>query len=189
MRRIDTDERRARLAHRHHLAPTARATSVAEMAGDLVGLHATDPASVYLAIVARMAPGDPEADPGAIGRALYDDRSVVRMLGMRRTMFIEPLDLVPVVHAASALENAAQQRRATLKMITDAGIADDPSGWLREVEDETVAALAKLGEATANELAAHVPRFSVQIPVGEGKKWEGTIGMSTGSCSCSRPRA
>ena len=179
MRRIDSDERRARLARRHHLAPHARATSVAEAAGDLVGLHATDPASVYLAVVARMAPGDPGADPAAIGRALYDERSVVRMLGMRRTMFIEPLDLVPVVHAASALENAAQQRRATLKMIIDAGIADDPVSWLREVEEETVAALARLGEATANELAGHVPRFSVQIRVGEGKKWQGTIGMST----------
>jgi hypothetical protein len=50
---------------------------------------------------------------------------------------------------------------------------------LREVEEETVAALANLGEATANELAAHVPRFSLQIRVGEGKKWQGTIGMST----------
>jgi winged helix DNA-binding protein len=179
VRRIETDERRARLARRHHLAPDARAKSVAEAAGDVVGLHGTDPASVYLAVVARMVPGDPQADPAAIGRALYDDRSVVRVLGMRRTMFIEPLDLVPVVHAASARDNAAQQRRATLKMIADAGISNEPDAWLSEVEAETVAALADLGEATANELAAHVPRFREQIPVGQGKKWQGTIGVST----------
>ena len=179
MQRIDTAERRSRLARRHHLATDAPAKSVAEAARDLVGLHGTDPATVYLALFARMAPGDPEVDPGAIGRALYDDRSVVRMLGMRRTMFVEPLDLAPIVHAASALENAAQQRRATLKMIAEAGLADDPPSWLREIEDETVTALNRLGEATATELAAHVPRFAVQIPVGAGKKWQGTIGLST----------
>ncbi|MDP9483941.1 MAG: winged helix DNA-binding domain-containing protein, partial [Chloroflexota bacterium] len=179
MRRIDIDERRSRLARRHHLAPDARATSVAEAARDLVGLHGSDPASVYLAVLARMAPGDPGADPAAIGRALYEERSVVRMLGMRRTMFVEPLDLVPIVHAASARDNAAKQRRATLKMIANAGIADDPAAWLDEVKAETLAALSRLGEATANELTAHVPRFREQILFGEGKKWQGTIGIST----------
>ena len=36
----------------------------------------------------------------ALERALYDDRRLVRTLCMRRTMFVVPLDLVPVVQAA-----------------------------------------------------------------------------------------
>ncbi len=32
--------------------------------------------------------------------ALYDDRTVLKVLGMRRTMFVEPRELVPVVHGA-----------------------------------------------------------------------------------------
>jgi hypothetical protein len=123
--------------------------------------------------------GDPAADPEAIGRALYDDRTVVRLLGMRRTMFVEPLDLVPVVHAASGRANAAQQSRNTVRMLTAAGMVDDPETWLEEVRAETFAALLARGEATAAELAADIPRLREQIPVGAGTKWVGTVGVST----------
>ena len=50
---IDIAERRARLARRHHLAPSARAASAADVARGMVALHATDPATVYLSIFAR----------------------------------------------------------------------------------------------------------------------------------------
>lgn len=179
MRRIDTAERRARFAQRHHLATGARATGPVEAARDLVGLHSSDPATVYLSIFSRMAHGDPGAEPAAIGRALYDERSLVRMLGMRRTMFVEPLELVPIVHAACAEANGGQQRRATIQMLAGAGIADDPGTWLAEVEAETLRALTLRGEATASEIAQDVPRLREQIPVGEGKRWQGTIGVST----------
>ena len=179
VRQIDPAERRARLGRRHHLATGSRAAGPVEAAAGLVGLHATDPTSVYLAIVARMAPGDPGAQPEAIGRELYDERSIVRMLGMRSTMFVEPVELVPIVHAASAHENAAWQRKATLRMIAKAGLSSEPERWLAEVEAETLEALTRRGEATAGELSKDVPRLRVQVPFGQGKKWQGTLGMST----------
>jgi DNA glycosylase AlkZ-like len=179
VRRIDTRERRTRLARRHHLTAGARAPGPVEAATSLVGLHSTDPATVYLSVFARMAPGDPGADPNAIGRALYEDRSLIRVLGMRRTMFVEPAELVPVIHAACARDNAAQQRRATIQMIAGAGLASDPERWLMELEAETLRALEARGEATATELAADVAGLRAQIPFGEGKRWGGTLGMST----------
>ena len=48
MRRVEVEERRARLARRHRLAPTTQAASVEEAARSLVCLHATDPATIYL---------------------------------------------------------------------------------------------------------------------------------------------
>jgi hypothetical protein len=179
VRRIDTRERRARLARRHHLTAGARAPGPVEAATSLVGLHSADPATVYLSVFSRMAPGDPGAEPDAIGRALYEDRSLVRVLGMRRTMFVEPVELVPVIHAACARDNAAQQRRATIRMIAGAGLASDPERWLIELEAETLRALEARGEATATELAADVAGLRAQIPFGEGKRWGGTLGMST----------
>jgi Winged helix DNA-binding domain len=43
VRRVGAEERQARLAVRHHLAPGARAATAAEVARDLVGMPALDP--------------------------------------------------------------------------------------------------------------------------------------------------
>ena len=168
MRRIGIEERRARLGLRHHLAGTAKA-GVVEVARDLVGLHATDPATVYLAARARMV------DPGvaAVEQALYEDRELVRILGMRRTMFIEPVELMGVVQAACTDAIATQQRRLLVDVIGRAGLADDPPGWIGEVENVAVKALEARGGATAAELAKDDPRLAQQIVFAEGKPYEG----------------
>ena len=67
MRRVSVEQRRARLGVRHHLATAAVAGDVVEVARDLVGLHATDPKTVFLAARARMR----DANVGAMERALY----------------------------------------------------------------------------------------------------------------------
>jgi hypothetical protein len=167
MRRIGVEERRARLGVRHHLAATARA-GVVEAARDLVGLHGTDPATVHLAAQARMAV--PEV--AAVERALYEDRELVRILGMRRTMFVEPVELMPVVQAACTDAIAVQQRRLLVDMIGGAGMADDPAAWIEEVETAAVKALEARGGATATEVAQDDPRLAQQIVVAEGKPYE-----------------
>ena len=168
MRRIGIEERRARLGLRHHLAGTARA-GVVEVARDLVGLHATDPATVYLAARARTL------DPGVAGveQALYEDRALVRILGMRRTMFVEPVELMGVVQAACTDAIATQQRRLLADLVGRAGLADDPPGWIEEVEKVAVRALEARGGATATELAKDDPRLAQQIVLAEGKPYEG----------------
>jgi hypothetical protein len=49
VRTFSSEERRARLARRHFLALDSRAGDPVQLAGGMVGLHATDPATVYLA--------------------------------------------------------------------------------------------------------------------------------------------
>ena len=168
MRRIGIEERRARLGLRHHLAGTARA-GVVEVARDLVGLHATDPATVYLAARARTL------DPGVAGveQALYEDRALVRILGMRRTMFVEPVELMGVVQAACTDAIAVQQRRLLVDLVGRDGLADDPPGWIEEVEKVAVRALEARGGATAAELAKDDPRLAQQLVLAEGKPYEG----------------
>jgi hypothetical protein len=175
MTKIDTAERRRRLAVRHHLALGARAAPVEEVACDLVGIHATDPASVYLGAFARV--GTLTFDD--VAQALYEQRSVLKVLGMRRTMFVEPRELVPIVQAAVTDTLAKAERKRTIQMLEGAGVADDAEAWLKEVEAQTVAALNEAGEATATELTKKVPGLRVQITFGEGKKWAGRVGVST----------
>lgn len=174
MRRIGDEERRARLARRHHLAPASRSDDLVEIAGDLVGLHATDPASVYLAAAARMR--EPRLE--AVQRALYDDRTLVRMLGMRRTMFVLPVELAAAVQAGCTGAIAVRERRKLEQMIHGAGLHGDAAAHLRNVERATLRALAR-GEATGAELSREVPELRQEFPFGAGTKWEGVQTLTT----------
>lgn len=174
MRRIGVEERRARLAVRHHLSACAPGPDVAGVARSLVALHSTDPASVFLSVRARA----PMIDIDAIERALYEDRSVVRMLGMRRTVFVVPVELVPVVHMACTQALVPGERRKAVTFLEGSGV-EDGEVWLRRAQDDTMDALLARGEATAAELSAAVPELRRQVRVGAGTKWEGVQGMSS----------
>ena len=174
MRRFTVEERRARLAVRHHLAPAARTDDVAAIAGDLVGLHSSDPSTVFLSAAARMR--NPSVE--SVERALYDERSLVRTLCMRRTMFVVPVELVPVVQAGCTEALIAAERRRTLAMMQQAGITD-PEAELSALTEATLAAIDASGEATGAELSRTVPGLNRQFAVGEGTKWAGTVGLST----------
>ncbi|ANP54628.1 hypothetical protein J2Z21_001754 [Streptomyces griseochromogenes] len=174
-RHIGTAERRARLALRHRLAPTARATDPEEVAASLVALHGTDPATVFLAVAARLA--DPAKAVPETERALYEDRALVRMHGMRHTVFVFPTELTAVVHASTGLTVAARERASLLKDMAKAGAPD--AAWLAEVETATLAALARRGQATAAELAADEPRLREQFVYAAGKSYEGVHTVSS----------
>ena len=168
------DERRARLAVRHHVAPAERARSVVEAARGVVCLHASDPASVYLSAWSRV----PDLTIEEMDRALYEERVLVRMLAMRRTMFVVPREDAPILHAAASLAIARGERTRNEKLVAMLGV-DDPGTWIEEAEAATLAALDGRGEATAQELAAEVPALQQKVRVNLGKPYEGDIGMSS----------
>jgi hypothetical protein len=112
-------------------------------------------------------------------RALYDDRTVVRILGMRRTVFVVPVELAPVIEAACTRKIAAWMRRQTIQVIEAGGIAKDGRRWLERAERAAHQALLARGEATAAELGADVPALRARVRFGEGKRWAGEQAMST----------
>jgi len=65
MRTFSAEERRARLGRRHFLAGGSRPRDPVDVAVGLVGLHATDPATVFLSARAR------GVEAAALERALY----------------------------------------------------------------------------------------------------------------------
>jgi hypothetical protein len=171
----DQIDRGARIGKEHHLASGSQAASVVAVAGGLVGLHATDPMTVYLAAWARVD----EFQTADLDRALYNDRSLLKILGMRRTMFVVPVELAGLIQAACT-ESIAKGERARLhRMIQEAGITKDPERWLDDVEAETLDVLHAKGAATAAELAKEVAGLRARIPFGAGRKWVGEVGVST----------
>jgi hypothetical protein len=123
------DERRARLVRRHLLAPGTWKSSVAEVARALVAVHATDPATVYLSVRARTR----DLDPDAITRELYEERTVVRILGMRRTLFVITREARPLVQTACTDLVAARERariESWLSALPD--LEDVPAAFLAD---------------------------------------------------------
>jgi hypothetical protein len=176
MHRVDIAERRSRLAVRHALAPARKVSGEesgpAEIARRLVALHSTDPATVYLSVRARMAS---PVTAGAIESALYDRRELVRMLAMRRTVFVFPAELVQVVQVSTTDRIAREQRSRLLKVLTDGTTVPDPEPWLADVERSVLKHLAALGgTATAAQLSAAEPKLKTKIVLAAGKSYEAT---------------
>jgi hypothetical protein len=169
-----TAERRARLAVRHHVAPGERVASMGEVVRGVVCLHATDPATVYLSSWARLT----EPSMELVDRALYDDRKLIRMLAMRRTMFVAMVEDAPLLHAAASAGVARNERRRNEQYVAMLGV-EDVKGWLRDAEAATLEALEARGEATPQELATDVPALREKVRVNIGKRYEGEIGMAS----------
>ncbi len=172
MRTIDTAERRARLGLRHGLtAPMATSEEAAEA---MVGLHSSDPATVYLSARARVARFRREG----LEDALYDERSLVRMLGMRGTLFVTTPGLAAVIDAACTKALVPPERRRVIRMLEEQGVTRDGAAWVRRVSRATLATLHEHGELTGAQIAKLVPDLGVRLTFGSGT-WAASVGMST----------
>lgn len=164
-RRISDEQRRHRIGVRHALArPLESVEAVTEA---LVCLHATEPASVHLAVAARSGCSIADVD-----RALYDDRSVVKQLAMRRTVFAFPRELLPAVWGSASARVHAQISARLAKEVAEGGIATDGRAW---VEDTWAAVLQRLAEepTTTAELRAQVPAMEARLAISPDKKYGG----------------
>ncbi len=153
-------DRRAMLVSRHLL--TGAAPDPVAVTRALVALHSTDPASVFLSAAAR---------GGALGpmeTALYDERSLVRMLAMRRTVFVVPADFAPVVHAATTRAIAARERGRLITFVEQAGLTQQGGVLLSRLEDAALTVLSRRGEAFGSEIGEAVPGMRKKITIGTG---------------------
>jgi hypothetical protein len=171
---ITTEERRARIPIRHAIVPVARRGSVAEAASAMTALHATDVVSVYLQARARMR----ESSVAAIDRELYEERTVLRLLAMRRTLFVVPVAEVATLHHAASRQIAAAERLRAIRMFGDGGVGHDTAALFEELESIGLAAVRERGEATTAELTRLDPRLAHRIPIAVGKSYEGSISVS-----------
>ncbi|SEN08870.1 Winged helix DNA-binding domain-containing protein [Actinacidiphila rubida] len=170
---VTAQERTARAAHRLLARGAGDAQEVAEA---LVALHATDPATVFLSVGARLAA--PERAVQAVEEALYGPGApLARMLAMRRTMFVVTRAFAPDVYAAAGRPIAANERKKLLAFLAEGGGWDEK--WLAAAEDAVTAALTGGGELSGAQLSRLVPQLREQVVVARGKPYEATQNVAS----------
>jgi hypothetical protein len=161
-RHIGNDERRSRLGLRHGLAVPVADTLAAARA--MTCLHATEPASVHLAAWARSGVGRDDVD-----RALYVDRSVVKQLAMRRTVFAFPRELLPAVWGSASARVAGQQLRRMATEMEAAGITADGTAWAQEHLALVRAMIEDGGPLTTAQVRGALPALDAKVTRGKGQ--------------------
>jgi ribosomal protein S19E (S16A) len=165
-------------------------------------LHATDPATPYLSLWARL-PGFSVSD---LDTGLYDHRTVVKHLAMRRTLWLVGVDDLPHIQSGASDRVAANELR---KLITDAQKAElQPDGetWVKVARAAVLRHLEEHGPTSARELRAALPELAGSYDPAPGKRYGGETplapriltvlgvhgeimrGPNEGSWTVSRPR-
>jgi len=79
---------------KYNLTEDTRIDDILQITNDLCGLHATEPIRPYLTLFTR-ANGFIKED---LDRDLYIKKNLGRIRGMRKTLFIETKEMIPIVH-------------------------------------------------------------------------------------------
>lgn len=172
MRSFTLAERRARLARRHFLSE--HGADPCAVTSALVGLHATDPATPYLSLWARIT----DFDRVDLDATLYRERALVKHLAMRRTLWVVRADAVSAVQAASSDRVAESESRKLIADVERAGVAADGAAWLRTACAAVLAYLEANGPTSAAQLRAALPELAGTYDPAPGKPWGGATALS-----------
>lgn len=174
IRHIDDRERRARLAVRHGLHPAHRLADVLAVTRAMTVLHATEAASVYLSVHARTH----SVHQADIDHALYLERSVVKQLAMRRTLFVFPRELLAAALGSASARVATEQRRLITRDVENHAIDEDGAAWLASATAAVVRRLTGSEPMSARQLREQLPELTGSVAVNPGKKYGGNFQLA-----------
>ena len=174
VRHLDDAERRARLARRHAIHPDHRVEDALSAARAMTVLHSTEPPTPYLSLHARVD-GLTRAD---VDRALYEDRSLVKQLAMRRTLFVFPRDLLAAAWGSASRRVAGQERARIAKDAERAGVTDDGDAWLEEAREAVLQRLAGGDALDARTLREELPQLTGRVGIGAGRAWANDVSLA-----------
>ncbi len=111
-------------------------------------------------------------DATDVDNALYDQRSLVKQLAMRRTLFTFPRDLLPAAWSSASARVANTERARMAKDVVKAGIAVDGNDWLDRARAEVLTLLTDAPEGlSALEVRQAVPMTDVKVEGSAGEIW------------------
>ncbi|MDT5089818.1 MAG: hypothetical protein QOG47_2525, partial [Mycobacterium sp.] len=137
---------------------------------------------------------------------LYRNRSLVRHLAMRRTLWVVSADDLPIIQSVAGNRVAANERRRLVADLEKAGLAADGEQWLATACSAVLGHLGRHGPLSSTELRSALPEISGTYDPAPGKPWGGMVpvaprvltvlsargdivrGPNDGSWTTSRPR-
>ncbi len=204
MLHVSDRQRRDRIALRHGIDPARRRADAEDATRAVAVLHATEPATVHLSLQARVD-GLRRSD---VERVLHEERTLVKQLAMRRTLFVLPRDLLPAAWGSASARVAGTERARLAKDAEAHGLADPGGGaaWVERARREVLGVVAGSVEGRqAAEVRAAVPALAAPAPAAGapsssvpptvsrlltllGAEAEVVRGVNTGHWRVSRPR-
>lgn len=169
MRLIDGDERRARLARRHAVSAQYRVGDAEAATRTMTVLHATEHPTPYLSVQARVD----SFVRDDLDRLLHQERTLVKQLAMRRTLFVFPVDLLPAAWGSASRRVATQIGARLIKEVEQHGVADDGAAWVAAASTAVLELLADGGAMSASQLREALPELEGRIEIAAGKKYSG----------------
>lgn len=165
MLRFTDAQRRDRLVVRHGIHPGHRYPDPVAATRAMTVLHATEPATVFLSLQARVD----GLSAGAVEELLNTERSVVKQLAMRRTLFGFTRDLLPAALGSASARVAAAELRRLAADVERAGIAADGVAWVESAAADVLARLGPRDALDAATLREQVPALNARIVFGSGR--------------------
>ena len=100
------------------------------------------------------------------------------MLGMRRTLWVVPRDLVAVVEAACTRAIAARERRRLEGFVAASGVSTDPARWLHSASAAALEAVTTRREAFTSDASKSSALLATKLRFGAGR-WETEVSAAS----------
>lgn len=94
MKNLTLDGANQFILKKQHLTEDTKINDILQIADDLCGLHATETLGPYLTLFTRTISFNKED----LNIALYKEKNLGRIRGMRNTLFIETKEMIPLVY-------------------------------------------------------------------------------------------
>ena len=91
---LDIDQVNRMILTKHYLTPNSKIDEILTITDNICGLHGTGTIEPYLSLFARMNHFNKES----LDKELYINKNLGRIRGMRKTLFVETKEMIPLVY-------------------------------------------------------------------------------------------
>ena len=143
---------------KQHLTPESRIDNISNITKDIGGIHATSQTTTYLSIFFRSNNFRKED----LDKEIYEKKKLGKIRCMRKSIFIQPKELIPVIYTATKNQYAKRQE----DYLNNLGVS------LEEYEETAEEKTAEMAGTTLEESAEETPAEEEAVETPEEGKSE-----------------